>query len=201
MGLVLLYFRRHSRQQLVTWCTVAVTTAVYFYHWQTGAHSKPTFVFTHLITSLKFFLFLIGSVLGVQGTIHAGAGIAFGSVVVAVSIGLLSDTGDETSRQLDRSGWLWSSTDFSSVRQSLGPSLVRSLRILCTVSILDVWVLALVGCYLVLLDRSGVELRHAHSMMEAAGAAVVADDARWRGNGASAGRQHGLSLPQASRWR
>ena len=182
VGLVLLYFRRRSRQQLVTWCTVAVvTTALYFYHWQTGAHSKPTFVFTHLITSLKFFLFLIGSVLGVQGTIHAGAEIAFGSVVVAVSIGLIVRywrRDEQTTRPFGVALVLYGLLFGATITQARAWYVVYGFYAPSRYSTCGL--LALVGCYLVLLDRSGVELRHAHSMMEAAGAAVVADDARWR---------------------
>ena len=75
---------------MITWsaCGVAAT-ALYFYDWKPGAFSDPGYVFTHPVESLKFFLFLLGSVLGTESTAHPAAEVAFGGVLVAVSIALI----------------------------------------------------------------------------------------------------------------
>jgi len=132
VGLLLLYFRRRSKQQLIAWCTLALLTAVlYFYHLNPSEYSDQTYVFTHPIASLKFLLFLLGSILGVQLTNHSGAEIAFGGVLLRCQSGSSSATGDKTNRQLDLSGLLWSSTECSSVRVSLrdGPGSTSGPRL------------------------------------------------------------------------
>ena len=67
VGLVLLYLRRRSPDRLITWsaCGLAAT-ALYFYDWKPSEFSHPGYVFSHPVESLKYFLFLLGSVLGTR---------------------------------------------------------------------------------------------------------------------------------------
>jgi disulfide bond formation protein DsbB len=89
-GLVLLYLRRRSPDRSIIWsaCGIAATV-LYFYDWKPGGFSDPTYLFTNPVASLKFFLFLLGSVLGTQSTAHPAPEVAFGGVLVAVAIVLI----------------------------------------------------------------------------------------------------------------
>ena len=189
VGLVLLYLRRRSREHLAIWCTLAVmTTVLYFYHWTPGAFSKPSYAISHPIAALKFFLFLMGSVLGVQTTNHTGVEIALGTVVVAVSIGLIVRywrRDEQTSRPfgvvLLLYGLLFGAT-ITQARTWLGLS-APSRYSTCAL-------LALAGCYLVLIDRSEVEHRHGDPTMPVS-IGVVADNGR---------RRSGWSGAMAAAW-
>jgi len=93
-GLVLLYHRRRSWPFVVTWCVAAVGTAALYLHdlnLQKG-NSAPHYASTHLVASVKFFLFAIGDVVGVHlnfGQSGSTAVLAFGAVLVVVAVALL----------------------------------------------------------------------------------------------------------------
>ena len=87
VGLLILYVRRRPRRSLLIWIACALITAtVYFHHLHPTYYSNQTYVFSHPIESLRFFLFLIGSVLGIQFTNHPWPEIVFGTLVMVIAI-------------------------------------------------------------------------------------------------------------------
>jgi Bacterial Ig domain len=87
VGLLILYVRRRPRRSLLIWIACGLITAtVYFYHLHPTEYSNQTYVFSHPIESLRFFLFLIGSVLGIQFTNHPWPEILFGTLVMVIAI-------------------------------------------------------------------------------------------------------------------
>ena len=87
VGLLILYVRRRPRRSLLIWIACALITATaYFYHLYPSYYSNQTYVFTHPIESLRFFLFLIGSVLGIQSTNSPWPVIVFGTFVMVIAI-------------------------------------------------------------------------------------------------------------------
>ena len=90
VGLLILYLRRSPRRPLVIWVACALITAVlYFHQLNPSEHSNQTYVFTHPIESLKYFLFLIGSVLGTELTSAPWPIIVFGAIVMVIAVVLL----------------------------------------------------------------------------------------------------------------
>ena len=178
VGFALLYLRRRSPRQLIVWCALAVVaTALYFYHLHVSQNNNLTYIFTHPIASLKFFLFLMGSVLGVQITKHPGAEIAFGGVVVALSIGLVVRywrRDNQTARPFGLALVLYGLLFGASITEGRASSFLWAPSRYSTCGLLT-----LAGCYLVLLDRSEVGRHHSDPMMDAAAAVVVADHGRW----------------------
>ena len=86
VGLLILYLRRRQRRCLVIWIACAlITTTVYFYRLHPSEYSNQTWVFTHPIEAFKFFLFLIGSILGVELTNSPWPEIVFGAVVMVTA--------------------------------------------------------------------------------------------------------------------
>jgi hypothetical protein len=89
VGLLILYVRHRERRFLVIWIVSAlISTALYFYQLKSYEYSNQTYLFTHPIESLKFFLFLIGSVLGIQLTNSPWPVIVFGAIVMVIGIRL-----------------------------------------------------------------------------------------------------------------
>jgi hypothetical protein len=187
VGLLLLYFRRRSKQQLIAWCTLALLTAVlYFYHLNPSEYSDQTYVFTHPIASLKFLLFLLGSILGVQLTNHSGAEIAFGGVLLAVSIGLVVcywRQDEQTARPFGVALVVYGVLFGASITQG------RAWFDLWAPSRYSICgLLTLAGCYLVLIDRSGATDRSTTTAAKIDVAAVLSDGPwlRWRRRGLKA---------------
>ena len=91
VGLLLLYVRRRSSGLLIVWVVLGVVTAAaYFYHLDSNDHSNQTYVFSHPLEGLKFFSFLIGSVVGVQFTKNQWPVILFGVAIFAVAAWVLA---------------------------------------------------------------------------------------------------------------
>jgi hypothetical protein len=176
-GLVLLYLRRRSRQQLIVWCILAVVvTALYFYHLNPNEYANQTYFLTHPIASLKYFFFLIGSVVGVELTSQPGAEIAFGALVVAVSIGLVVRywrRDEQSSRPFGVALVLYGLLFGATITQgrAYGGLWAPSRYSICGL-------LTLVGCYLILLDRPTDERRQAR-LTAGVGAGLAVDDDRW----------------------
>jgi Bacterial Ig domain len=90
VGLLILCVRPRPRRSLVIWIACAlITTTLYFHQLNSFEYSNQTYVFTHPIESLKFFLFLIGSILGVQSTNSPWPIIAFGAIVMVIAVWLV----------------------------------------------------------------------------------------------------------------
>ena len=90
VGLLVLLVRHRPRRYLLIWIVCALTTAtLYFYHLNSFEYSDQTFVFSHPIEGLKFFLFLIGSIVGVELTSSPWPVIAFGGIIMVVAIVLV----------------------------------------------------------------------------------------------------------------
>ena len=90
VGLVVLYVHRRPRRFLSIWIVCAViTAALYFHQLNPSEYSNQTYVFTHPFEAFKFFLFLIGSVLGVELTNSPWPIVVFGAIVMTVAILLL----------------------------------------------------------------------------------------------------------------
>lgn len=85
-GLVLLYFRRRSLAQTLTWVFVAAVDALlYFYNFDFATSSLyPQYARQHLFASLKFYLFAIGDIVGKP----VGLGTSNPDNVVVILFGL-----------------------------------------------------------------------------------------------------------------
>ena len=90
IGLVLLYHRRRTWQQVVAWVACGcATTALFFVNFDPNAGSPHRgYAIHHLWASVKFFLFAIGDVAGISVKVGAGntAVLLFGSVIVALAL-------------------------------------------------------------------------------------------------------------------
>ncbi len=166
VGLVLLLQRRRSRNSVIIWVVAAlIVAAVYVYHLAPAHYSNHSFVFTHPLSSLEFFVVMIGSVIG-WGSIHAvkfpEALILLGAVILAVALWVLVRYG---LRRDERSG------------APIGVA-VTTFGILFAVLIAEgrSWgglfvpsrytapgLLILVGCYLVFLDPAPSRVRPGRS--------------------------------------
>ena len=90
VGLLILCARHRQRHSLVIWiaCALAAIT-LYFHNLNSFYYSDQTYVFTHPIESLKYFFFLVGSVLGVQLTPSPWPIIVYGAIVTVIAIWLV----------------------------------------------------------------------------------------------------------------
>ncbi len=106
-GIVLLFYRRRSVLQILAWVATAVVVIFwYFFHFHSTLSYKPGYAHQHPIFTLKFVLFEIGDIAGVQIQ-HLGTSTTlnypvflFGIALVCVAIlsvvvacGLHRDTG------------------------------------------------------------------------------------------------------------
>jgi hypothetical protein len=90
VGLLVLCIDRRPRRLIVVWVACAViTAALYFHHLNPAEYSNQTYVFAHPIEALKYFLFLIGSVLGVELTHSPWPIVLFGAIVMMIAIALV----------------------------------------------------------------------------------------------------------------
>ena len=90
-GLVILWLRRRSRWSVGIWILAAVlTTALYFYHFNSNtATPDHNYIWQHPMTSITFFLFTVGNIVGVHIAYHGPVNYAvvlFGLVIVLVAI-------------------------------------------------------------------------------------------------------------------
>ena len=88
---VLLYLRRRPKWTFVSWIAGAgATAALYFYNFvSTGRDQSPSNTLDHLFTALKFFIYALGDIVGVQphpGVPDNGAVMLFGVVVFALAV-------------------------------------------------------------------------------------------------------------------
>ena len=179
-GLLLLYLRRRSSWYLLVWSGLAVIVAlVYFYNLKLSGDPDQTWVFTHPIASLKFFLFLIGSVLGVQLTNAPGVEVALGAAIVVVSVWLIAQHGHRDERS----------------SRPLGVALIfYGLLFAATITQGRAWfgfwapsrystcgLLILGGCYLVLIDRSAPGAGRRNPPVATSDARAASDGRSWQG--------------------
>ena len=180
VGLVLLYLRRRSPDRLITWsaCGLAAT-ALYFYHWKPSEFSHPGYVFSHPVESLKFFLYLLGSVLGTRMTNHPAAEMTLGGVLVAVSIALIVSCrrrDDRTARPFAVALILFGLLFAVSV--TVGRA---SFGLFAPSRYAECGLFVLAGCYLVLVQRPDDE--RPSNPAEAAGGGAAAPQGQGRGWG------------------
>jgi hypothetical protein len=100
VGFLLLYIRHRSSGFLLVWLASAtIMFAAYFYHLDPSEYTNQTYVFAHPLEALKFFFFLIGSIVGVQITNSPWPVIFFGVVIFSVAIWVVAKylRRDETS--------------------------------------------------------------------------------------------------------
>ena len=93
-GFVLLYHRRRSWKFLLAWVVAAgLTGALYFHNLNRAAGDPyPGYAHSHPVQALKFYLFAIGDIVGVNvgyGAPGNNAVLAFGALLTAVGVGLL----------------------------------------------------------------------------------------------------------------
>ena len=152
VGLLVLCVLRRPRRVFLIWIVCAlITAALYFHQLNPSEYSNQTYVFTHPIGSFKYFLFLIGSVLGVEQTNSPWPVILFGAIVTVIAIVLFGR-------------YLWRRKNGSSL---VGVALISyGVLFAATVTQGRAWfalwapsrystcgLLILGGCYLVALDR------------------------------------------------
>ena len=71
-GLVLLYHRRRPRHYVVTWLALAVASAViYFYNFNVDTTSHRQYVWHHPLAAARFYIYALGDIVGVRGSITA----------------------------------------------------------------------------------------------------------------------------------
>ena len=184
IGLLVLYLHHRSRRSLLIWIACALITAtVYFHQLNPSEYSNQTYVFSHPIEAFKFFLFLIGSVLGVELTNSPWPVIAFGAIVLIIAILLVV----RYQRRSEQSGSL------------IGVALIcYGVLFAATITQGRAWfglwapsrystcgLLILAGCYLVVLERAPARNRLAFRTTTAEGQPerrpVVADTVIWIG--------------------
>ncbi len=92
VGLLLLYVRRRPRGTLFAWVAGAVLTAGLYFYNLTPANDRPWAVLEHPYLSVKFFLFALGDIVGMQmkcgGPANAGV-MAFGVLIFVLAIWVL----------------------------------------------------------------------------------------------------------------
>jgi hypothetical protein len=91
---MLLYFRRRSLARIGVWIAAAVaSTILYFHNFDFPFALRPHFVFRHPLFAIKFFLFLVGDMVGENGTSSAQRSlvmvVGLGVVLLAVTTVLL----------------------------------------------------------------------------------------------------------------
>lgn len=95
VGLILLYHRRRPLAIYLAWVTAATATFVlYYHHFENKAGGRfPHFSYYHPELALKFYLFLVGDVLGSVQTARHHPGdatvTAFGAVLVILAVAIL----------------------------------------------------------------------------------------------------------------
>jgi Bacterial Ig domain len=183
VGLLVLYVHRRPRRSLLIWIACALITATVYFHQLNPPYSNHTYVFTHPIEAFKFFLFLIGAVLGVQLTNSPWPVIAFGAIVLTIAMLFVV----KYRRRSEQSGSL------------IGVALIcYGVLFAATVTqgrasgVFGLWaptrystcgLLILAGCYLVVLDRATARNRPAFRATTAEGQperrAVIANTVIW----------------------
>jgi hypothetical protein len=94
-GLILLYYRSRQRTSAIIWIGSAVmVTVVYFYNFHSNAAtSGKGYALHHPFSAVKFFLFLIGDVVGYRPPATASVGtdlvIIIGAVLFILAIGVI----------------------------------------------------------------------------------------------------------------
>ncbi len=92
-GLVLLYFRRRTMTQVGVWIAAAIATTVFYFHnFAFSVVPFPHYVQDHPLASVKFFLFLIGDVVGKPATYGPNTFgymlvVLFGLALVVLAVG------------------------------------------------------------------------------------------------------------------
>ena len=93
VGLVLLYHRRWPRWAFVAWTTTAVVAVVlYFHRFVTSPLDNPRLVLSHPFFALRFYLFALGDVVGVQERLHDSPNAAvtvFGVAIFVLAVFVL----------------------------------------------------------------------------------------------------------------
>jgi hypothetical protein len=94
VGLVLLYHRRRRWWAVVAWAAAAVATAALYLHdLDTNAgNPAPAFAGSHLLASVKFYLYAVGDVVGIPATYGKPGDngvLVLGGILVAFSLLLL----------------------------------------------------------------------------------------------------------------
>ncbi len=106
VGLVLLYHRRRPLWAFIAWiATAGATTALYFHNFTSSAAFNPSKTVLQLpFFAVKFFVFALGDVVGVQEGVHDPANgwvMAFGVVILVLAVLVLVRCGI---RRDERSG-------------------------------------------------------------------------------------------------
>lgn len=84
-GLVLLYYRRRNMRHFIIWILAGIASAViYFYHFDFSASPDSGFAREHPLEALKFFLFVIGDVVGKP--VRLGTSTADNTLVVVFGL-------------------------------------------------------------------------------------------------------------------
>jgi hypothetical protein len=92
VGLVLLYHRRRPTWTFVSWVVAGVATAAWYFHDYHTAAVGPQYALERPLQSIKFFLFALGDIVGLQvkSGSPANAGVmAFGAVILVLAIFVL----------------------------------------------------------------------------------------------------------------
>ena len=159
-GLALLYQRRRPMPKVAVWIAYAVVaTVLYFINWSpvTGGNST-SYVFSHPIPSIKFFLVAIGDVVGVPLTDTSGSADLFvellGIVIVASAIATIFVCGfrrDESSGSPIGVSLIWFGLLFATMITGARASLGVSGAVQSRYATFDL--LILVGMYLAIIGR------------------------------------------------
>ncbi len=89
VGLVLLYHRRRPAWTFVSWIVAALATSAFYFRNYHAPSSTPGYALHHPTLVVKFFLFALGDVVGVQmngGAPGNPAVIAFGAVIFVLAV-------------------------------------------------------------------------------------------------------------------
>jgi hypothetical protein len=97
VGLVLLYHRRRPTWVFVSWVVTALAAAaLFFHHYRSNSSIGATYALKHPLSSIKFFLFALGDIVGVplkatSGFSPAGTNgypvvVAFGAVILVLAV-------------------------------------------------------------------------------------------------------------------
>ncbi len=83
-GVIVLYLCRRNWRRIGIWLSAAaLTTILYFYNWNVATGTpKHNFVWEHPLISIKFFLFMMGDVIGM----HVALGGSFNYAVMAFGV-------------------------------------------------------------------------------------------------------------------
>ena len=177
-GLVLLYCRSRPSRFVIAWLAGGIVTgAAYFYQFRpTGPASNDSYVLSHPVLTIQFFLSAIGDIVGesLPTVGRNNAVIVLGVVVVAVAICVVllygsrgNESGSPIGVALICFGLLFAAT-ITAGRTSYGLYVAGVSRY----TTFDL--LILVGCYLAILDRrteprTVVHQKGAHSQFAFAG--------------------------------